>query len=449
MLESIYRVGVIRKLERNDISYLLTPTPVDRVIVIIFKSNIGSTKMKIKYSKTLVEDFKRPQYYLYRRDYSGTPGLFLTGNISKEDINDLKNAINENKRPTNSNNAIVQKFIKNKILWFPNGKLVHDRLLTESLDQNTKSELLGILKKFNKRPEEIAKRPGRIATDVLKCIKNGPSEQVFLTIGIERQTKSGKRTVKYIGQINAYKRLFKKGILWKKYDDNENPKHNELIICTICHNKRIIETYRETPVPFYITDKPMFFPNADEFQSRKGFPLCDDCYLDLQKGIQFIRDKLHYRIPALSLSKKGKINKGNGLNFWLIPHLNDEQLLLNLEVELITNKTLYINVLKELCSNLSVISKADHHERRTVRSFLRFSALFYNYDEHGIMRVSNYIQDIYPRQLEKLLDVKNRVDRGFPFSTMSKMFKEEFVFGFPLDQLIECNEAFQTGLESN
>jgi CRISPR-associated protein Cas8b/Csh1 subtype I-B len=67
-----------------------------------------------------------------------------------------------------------------------------------------------------------------------------------------------------------------------------------------------------------------------------------------------------------------------------------------------------------------------------LQSFLRFSALFYAFDAHAIMRVSNYIQGIYPAQLERLLEVKDVLDQRYPFPIISEKLGQSLLFGFPI-----------------
>src|SRR5207245_8060667 len=132
---------------------------------------------------------------------------------------------------------------------------------------------------------------------------------------------------------------------------------DEELICSVCNRKRLIGTFTEKTLPFYIVDKPMFFQNADPRHAAKSFPVCDNCYLEIQKGIQFIQNKLDYHISSLQSMQKSEIN------FWLIPHLNDYQLIMDFKYEL-GNKNLYLNSLKDLCSTLKLISKVDYHEKR-------------------------------------------------------------------------------------
>jgi hypothetical protein len=59
--------------------------------------------------------------------------------------------------------------------------------------------------------------------------------------------------------------------------------------------------------------------------------------------------------------------------------------------------------------------------------------LFYTLDSHALVRVINYIQGIYPLQLQRIFEVKEKVDQTYPFQILSKKYKQvNFVIGFPI-----------------
>lgn len=397
MLESIYQLGLAQK---DNYSSLLTPANARYVVAMVFTHKND----QLKYVKSELFEFDNPSLYLYKRDYSGRPGLFLTGNISGQDIDKIKKILGGNM--TKIGHTEVKKFIENKILWFSKGKIVTDYLLLNNLTPKKREELVRIWKEMDIKQEKIAK-------DVIKILTKDRSERTLITIMIQEDSQQ-----KFVGQIKEYVDLFKKGVLSRKYESNEE------LYCAVCNKKTIIETFTEKPLPFFTADKPMFFPDADPTQSKKGFPLCENCYLEIQKGIQFIGENLNYSISALG-------SKRSELNFWLIPQLNDPDLIIHLQKEL-KNKDLYLNSLKNLCNTLDTVSKFDFGDKN-VETFLRFSALFYYIDSHALMRVINYIQGIYPQRLQKLLDVKDRIDKKPIFLILEKRFKNSvFRVGFPL-----------------
>ncbi len=89
MLDSIYRLGKVQRDEKISINSLLTSLTVKYVVGIQFQNRNGN----IEYIKSEIFEFQDPSFYLFKRDYSGRPGLFLTGNISKDDIKKIKDEI--------------------------------------------------------------------------------------------------------------------------------------------------------------------------------------------------------------------------------------------------------------------------------------------------------------------------------------------------------------------
>jgi len=98
-----------------------------------------------------------------------------------------------------------------------------------------------------------------------------------------------------------------------------------------------------------------------------------------------------------------------------------------------------------------------------VNLFLRFSSLFYSMDSNGHMRITDYVQGIFPEQLTKLLSIKKIIDKKFPYVTISTKIKNlDLAFGFPLlvyffegrspqwqEQVIEIIENVFTGRQTD
>ena len=378
MLQTLYQLGLVQE---QDVSSLLTSVSVKHVIGMIFENS--------KYDKSALYEFDDPSKYLFKRDLSGRPGLFLTGNIGKQDISKL---LREDR----------QRFIQNKIMWFPSGKIMNN--LFDTLSDYRQNELKGIFEEFTKKGEQIA-------TDVIDILTSKLPERTLLTVVIRE-----KEGTKFVGEIQDYVELFAKGALDKKGIPEE-------LICTVCNTSKLISAYKETPLPFFFSKKTHFF---DNYSAAKGFPLCEGCYLGLQKGIKFIQDRLDYHISSV----QGKKVTEAGINFWLIPSLNNYELLQAFKNDLGDKRLYYLNTLKELCKSLKSISTYDYEKREdNVDAFLRFSALFYTKDEHQLIRVLNYTQGIYPSQLQKLLEIKQKVDGQYPFRNIKR---EEFFIGLPL-----------------
>ena len=386
MLTSLYQLGRTEEKKVND---LLTPTPTIRhVVAIEFAQHVD----KMKYRKSELFNVGPQDNYLYKRDFSGRPGLFLSGTIGKKDIQILKRSDTKQK----------QKVITNKILWFPHGKLVSKPERLASLTEYRRKELAGIFQEFVNNRDQIV-------TDVIDRLPL--DNTVLLTLMIENQ---------FLGQIDDYVKFFHKGVLAKKDDVKD-----QVLVCSICNKKTVISTFKEPPIDFFYTDKSHFFERSNPVT---GFPVCDDCYLEVQSGLSFVKSKLNYKVSLLS---NGKMRQ-TVLSFLLIPHLSDHRLILSFKDDLEKNSDLYLNSLKDLCLTLKSISKYDCHQKENVESFLKFSALFYTKDKRGLMRVISYVSGIYPAQLESLFKLKEKIDQRFSQIARSFNRPEDFFIGLPL-----------------
>lgn len=372
-------------------SDLLTPIPTTNHVIAIEFIQQGHMMM---YDKSELFKFNPSlqNNYLYKRDFSGRPGLFLSGRIGKKDIIVLKGPDTNHKRT----------LITNKISWFAHGKLVSKPERLASLSEYRRDQLADIF-------QEFVNNQHKIVTDVINILPL--DNTVLLVIMINNQ---------FPGQIDDYVNFFRKGVLAKKDDviDQE-------LICSICNRKTRISAFKEPPIDFFYTDKTHFFENSNPVT---GFPLCDDCYLEVQSGLSFVKSKLNYGVPLFS---NGKM-KNTALNFLLIPHLSNHRLMSSFKTDLEKNNHLYLNSLKDLCLTLKSISKYDNHQKENVESLLKFSALFYTKDKRGLMRVISYVSGIYPAQLEALFRIKEKIDERFREIAYSFNRPQDFFIGLPL-----------------
>jgi CRISPR-associated Csh1 family protein len=419
MLDSIYKIG----LSQNGNSEFADDPNVKQIIGISFIRR----KNKIQYNSVSIHEFKDKSLYLYKRDLSGRPGLFLSGTISQ---NDVKTILDKN-----LTDKIKNDFINKKVLWFRNGKLIKNEFLSE-LPQQIKDDLEEIF-------SELELNKNKIGNEIISRLKQSKPQKYLLTIMPPHKDESV-----FVGQIKEYVSLFNKGVLNKKTSNNNQ------MICSVCNKLKVIEAFTESPLPFYYTDKPTFFPNIDSSQTNKGFPLCDDCNLEIQKGWKYIKKSLDYGVSTIG-------SKSNEIRFWLIPHLNDTSLLEKLEYEQ-QKRNLYLNELHTLFNSLSRITQVETGSM-AVNKFLRFSSLFYFMDANGHMRITDYVQGILPEQLQKLIAVKRIIDQKFPYELLTtKIKKLELIFGFPLilyffkdrspqwkEQVVELLSNIFTGMETN
>ncbi|GEM_PF-1843289 len=421
MLDSIYKVGRIQNVG----SEFADNPKVKLVIGIAFIRE----RNKIMYDSVRLSEYQKESTYLYKRDLSGRPGLFLSGSVALTDVKKIIDSLG-----TNTENQIVQDFIEKKIMWFSRGKLITDEILSEF--PNVQNDLKEIF-------SEIISNKDKIGKEIISKIKESKPQKYLITIMPPQNDDS-----EFVGLIDDYTTIFNKGALSKKTSNNQK------MICTVCNKSKIIESFTEPPLPFYYSDKPTFFPNIDESQRNKGFPLCDECNIMIQKGLKYIKKSWDCSIPTL-----GK--KSGSIRFWLIPHLNDINLIKKLEKDR-QNNLFYLNELRDLFASIKRITKFETGSY-DVNLFLRFSSLFYSMDSNGHMRITDYVQGIFPEQLKKLLSVKKIIDEKFPYEKISTKIKNtDLSFGFPLliyffegrspqwqEQVIEILENVFTGRQTN
>ncbi|MGA9842600.1 MAG: TM1802 family CRISPR-associated protein [Nitrososphaeraceae archaeon] len=390
MLQALSQLGKIED------KYESTPN-IKHIIGMVFDSG--------KYIESKLYDFNASEYskYLYEgHDASGKPGLFLTGNIPLQDVKNLSDA------NTHS------EFIRKKILWFSHGKLVKNPRLFQTLSDQRQWELKSIFKELEDKHEQISR-------DVIYILTHNLPEQILLTTMIGQQ---------FVGQIQDYVDFFNKGILNKKGIE-------EQLVCNACNKLNLVAPYTERSLPFFFSDKIHFFDNGN---ITRSFPICDECYQSLQNGIKFVNNRMNYNISSTSrlIQTKGQKKKqkstATNIKFWLIPFVNNPEIVGRFKHNLAShNKQLYyLDSLKDLCNSLKLIQTYDFDEQQDyVDAFLRFSALFYYNDNKaaGLMRPLNYVTDIFPSQLRKLLEVKQRIDNLYPFLHIKK---QELFVGFPL-----------------
>ena len=357
-----------------------------------------------EYIESKLYDFDASEYskYLYQADPSGKPGLFLTGNIPLQDVKNL------------SDSNTHSEFSRKKILWFSHGKLIKDPELFQTLSDKRQWELESIFKQLEDKREQISK-------DVINILTQNLPQKMLLTIMIGDQ---------FVGEIQDYIDFFNKGILNKKGIE-------EQLVCNVCNKVRFVAPYTERALPFFFSDKIHFFDNGN---ITRSFPVCDNCYQSLQNGIKFVSNRLNYNISSASklLQTKGQNKKQKSaaanIRFWLIPFVNNLEIIEQFKNKLAShNKQLYyLDSLKDLCNSLKLIQTYDIDEQQDyVDAFLRFSALFYYNDNSaaGLMRPLNYVPDIYPPQLRKLLEVKQIIDNRYPFLQIKKY---QLFVGLPL-----------------
>lgn len=419
MITAIARLGYALR-EESEVEALVDHSNAKTVLVLKFATSRGSTK----YAGIDVEEKREDGLYLYRRDVAGRgPGLFLTGRISRFDLQTLQRNLRLLKKDPSSKKAreSVEDFLKKKLDWLPRGGIVSNIELLSTLSRGGRATLDSLL-------DEVKNRSKQIHADFLSKIDTFEPEELFTTVKIVRGPQEY-----YVGQVPEYVALFRSAVTRVK----ERRKTKETLLapaCTICNKPGVTAKFSQPPLPFVTTDKPGFIPQGDRDQAHKVFPLCSDCFLDLRRGWRFIERYLEFSVSSVD-------GKRSEVRFWLIPVLNDPAPFMELIRRLDTSQNedkgrdssrfLYLRNLKTMCSTMNLItalaSESDlSAEESLLEAFLTFTALFFAKDRKGHMRLISRSEGIYPKRLKFVVKVKRRVDSLYPFE------REGIHFGFPL-----------------
>jgi len=376
---------------------------------------IRVSENQAKYEGIELEENKGEEKYLYRRDPSGKPGLFITGRIpmlGDVGVQKLQRSFinlsskNISVKDRKKDKQALANFEKKKVIGITRGK---------GIKQTTDKTLDRICKAVCNNSRTIVK-------DICKTIKSMKPEELLLTVKI--LSDSGE---KYLGEVPGFADAFKSFVTQvKNVQKKRTAGESSGLKCMICNNESVSNEFEENPLPFFFIDKPGFIPEGNFDKAYKVFPLCSDCFVDLRYGRKFVEKYLDFSISSI---EGGRAE----ISFWLIPVLNDYESVIGY-VELLSesaaegkasSRFLYLKHLKDMCETMKTISAFDT-EPDALEAFLTFTALFYTRDRQGHMRLISSSEGIYPRHLRFLLEVKRKVDSLCPFKKVGVRF------GFPL-----------------
>jgi CRISPR-associated protein Cas8b/Csh1 subtype I-B len=404
MLTPIAEIG---RLQPESISSMLDKITAKQVLAVQMKYEKG----EMKYDGISLEEVKEPEKYLYKKDPSGKPGLFISWRIGRGDINKFKKAIKDN------DTRNLNDFRDKKIDWL-------SRLEGSKYKSGLKIVGREVLK-GNKVLDDIllcyAKNSDAIYNDLKSSINSlQESEELLITIKVMDQNRW-----KYPGDYNEFVSEIRNYILGGTYIRGEKNTR-----CIICGKKTENIVFYEKALPFIFTDQKVYYPGGKEDEKYKSLPICDDCHLDLSNGWSFVRDHLDFSIvdPA---------GKKTGLRFCLVPNIGNSALSLKV-LEKIKSQNLYLRKLKDLVEKseyaklLNDMENVEETDEELVKeSFLTYTSLFYYIDEKGHMRLLNSIDGIYPQRLNELAEkswliYKNsyrELGIGFTFSVLSDFWR--------------------------
>ena len=371
---------------------------------------------RARYVGLQFEEKRGDELYLYRKDRAGRGlGLFLTGRIKKFDLLDLQRL---RKKHTKEAAEAVSVFLRKKLDWIPVGAIVTNEHLLSMMKQPSRITLESLLHEYRLRKEKIHR-------DFLKKIETHDPEELLVTVKLVQGSKEC-----FVGELSEYVGIFREAVTGIKDVRDEEQKHRQssALRCAVCNKPAVSAKFSQPALPFFTTDKPGFVPSGERSDDYKVFPLCKDCYVDLQQGQSFIKQHLNFAITSVD-GKRAEVK------FWLIPMLDDPKLSSIDYLKDIGNaatgeprgpRFLYLSKLRGMCESMRTLGyQNDIAEPSEKSESLTFTALFYTYDTQGHIRTILRAEGIYPRRLSFIAEVKRKVD-SFPYDS------QPIRFGFPL-----------------
>lgn len=364
-------------------------------------------KKGMVYKRLSLEENKGEHFYLYKRELGGAPGKFITGRINALAVKELKKAISKN----NPDKETISTFKKNKVCWVSKSRAVNEDRFLVLLPEDSRKILNGIVR-------EIINKQDQIMKDICHKVRTSELGAVLLTVKLIRNSTSY-----YLKDIQGFVDLFKVIVANPRDVDSSNKKTIQEIKCTICNNDAENNVFPVPPLPFYTIDKQNFIPNAAKSDGFKVFPLCKNCFIDLQGGKAFIENNLVFNIPGTGEGRAV-------VHFWLVPVLNNQQLA-QLFLRNFKRGDLYsLKKLRVLCERievsqqmeLSAIRTTDESDAGKLESFMNFSALFFTEDQQKHMRVLGSAEGIYPARLKEIYQAKEEVDKLYKTKSEERIF---------------------------
>jgi CRISPR-associated Csh1 family protein len=357
--------------------------------------------------------------YLYHKEPSGKPGLFLSWTIPAPDIKLFQELSRKGSRSTEEQRKLV-KFWENKFQWFssPNrggwsskNKLINDRKLINTLDENSQSLLLNMCKSYARSSGRICKEAEKQMRDYeFSHEKGSRANKLLVTIAF----KSGAQ-VKYPADFEAFKKLFVRAVA----GDISGQEKLTCSVCSVCNSELSGAVHIPVPVEFITFDQLVYVPNGDSRNKGKALALCQTCSERLRAGQAFINSALSFKILRSKLS------------FWLvpvIPELEDGgQYLVDLAG---ANKPLYLSNLRNMCNGLNIFADSVHgvKERSKLEAWLAFTSIFCFKDTTGHTRITGTAEGIYPSRLREIAEASKAVQRRYPYLQV----EPKVMFSFPL-----------------
>jgi len=399
----------------NDLEVLVDRSGAKHALVL----NLRISENRAKYEGLELEENRGEEKYLYRRDPSGKPGLFITGRIPRGGdigIEKLRRSLDVlasrqvSPDARNSAKRLIDDFEKRKVVGITRGRGV------EQAKGGTVVLVRDLIRSVSRR----------VMKDICQTIRTIEPEDLLLTVKIIEGSEE-----RHLGDIPEFVEIFKASVTGVRTGRTDaSVSQASGVKCAICNSEAVSDEFEQNPFPFFFLDKPSFIPSGDHEEAFKVFPLCSNCFLDLRRGQKFLEKYLDFSISTIE-GRRAEVR------FWLIPVLNNPESVMSYIRDLGKSATkverkesrrfLYLTNLRDMCNTMgSITTLALESGFEAAEAYLTFTALFYTKDRQGHMRLISRSEGIYPKRLRFVAEVKRKVDSLYPFEKVGVRF------GFPL-----------------
>ena len=273
-----------------------------------------------------------------------------------------------------------EKTFQKIVTWFKNAEKT----------SNLGPEDLNKIRKIN---NVLQQEKSKILSSIVDQVKQLPKKSTkFLSVRIND---------KYLGDFRLFREIFNLNISQRIGRSSSKDR-----TCSICGEVKDTVSARTHVYQFDTDDKPGFITEFNKKNYWKNIPVCQECRDLLQKGRDFIKDKLTFKFYGMKYQLIPKFLLGG-------PEVVEEIL----EILSDTHKSISLKerTVKRLTDDeneiLEYLSKKE--------DVLTLNILFLE-SQRSAERILLLIEDVFPSRLKTIFDAKNYVD---------KLFNEEFNFG--------------------
>jgi len=292
------------------------------------------------------EDFKGENYkiYLYKRGTgANSPDFSPTSRITEPE----------------------KTFTKKVIRWFEN----HKNIL----------EFGKILDQLNSRKDQIINE--------LNHLNSLSKDNKIITVKIDG---------KYLYEIDLFRKTFLEDFLNKIKEVSE-----ENAVCSICGEKKNLVFTTSQIYKFYTLDKECYITSGfDKTQAWKNFPVCEECFLEVDYGKKFVENNLKFKFYSK--------------NYYLIPKvlLNTPEVLEEISEILSYERKKINNLSKETHKFLTDDKEEILDLVKDYKDAVSFYFLFLKKD-NAAERILLLVEDVLPSRIHKVFDTKAEVEKVF------------------------------------